>query len=87
VYGLAEGAPIRTQVLVTRQGGGGFLGLGSRRPTIRLTFDERSDGPVTAARRSVSLAKLSPGRYWVEVVVSDAPGAERRSRTAFEVRD
>jgi GWxTD domain-containing protein len=88
VYGLVMGAPIETQVLVTKQGGGGFLGIfGSRKPVIRLAFQDQAEGPVTRFRRSVSLERLSAGRYWIEVVTRDAEGEIRRNRSSFEVRD
>jgi len=88
IYGLPLGASFRTEVLVTKQGGGGFLGLfGGKKPSLRLGFEEKVDAAVTRVHRSVALERLSPGRYWLEVVVRDAPGAERRSRAVFEVVD
>jgi len=88
VYGLPQSAPFKTEVRITKEGNGGFLGIfGSRKPAIRLGFEDRADGPETRVHRSVSLEKLAPGRYWIEVVVTDAPGAERTSRASFEVRD
>lgn len=88
VYGLASGAPFRTELAVTRQGGGGLLGLfGGRRAAIRLTFEDVAQGPFTAFRRTLSLEKLSAGKYWVDLVVTDSAGRERRSRAGFEVRD
>lgn len=87
VYGLPEGAPFTTEVFITRQGGGGFLGLfGSRKPAIRLAFEDQSQGLRTQLQRSVSLERLSPGKYDLEVAVKDATGAVRRSRAGFEVR-
>jgi GWxTD domain-containing protein len=88
VYGLPKSAVFKTEVRVTKEGKGGFLGIfGSRKPAIRLAFEEHAEGPETRVHRSVSLEKLAPGRYWIEVVVTDAPGAERSSRASFEVRD
>lgn len=88
VYGLSSGAAVRTEVHVTKQGSGGFLGLfGSRKPAIRLSFDDQTDGPETRFRRSVSLERLSPGRYWIEVTVRDPAGDHRRNRASFEVRE
>ncbi|MBK8004495.1 MAG: GWxTD domain-containing protein [Gemmatimonadetes bacterium] len=87
VYGVAAGAPIRTELTVTKEGGGGFLGLfGSRKPAIRLGFEEQSEGPATRIHRTVSLADLAPGRYRVDVVVRNPEGGERRSVTSLEVR-
>jgi GWxTD domain-containing protein len=88
VYGLPAGMALRTEVHVTKHGSGGFLGLfGSKKPAIRLSFEDQTEGRETRFRRSVSLERLSPGRYWIEVTVKDAAGANRRSRAAFEVRD
>jgi hypothetical protein len=88
IYGLPRGAPVKTEVLVTKEGGGGFLGLfGGHKPAIRLAFQEQADGLQSRFRRTVSLQGLSPGRYWIEVQAADATGAQRRSRARFEVRD
>jgi len=88
VYGLSEGAAVKTEVLVTKVGGGKFLGIfGSRKPAIRLGFEDRAAGPETRFRRTVSLESLSPGRYWIEVQARDAAGALRRSRAGFEIRN
>jgi GWxTD domain-containing protein len=88
VYGLPQAASFKTEVRVTKEGKGGPLGIfGSRKPAIRLAFDEKSEGPSTRVHRSVSLEKLDKGRYWIEVVVTDPLGAVRQSRAAFEVHD
>jgi GWxTD domain-containing protein len=88
VYGLPQTSSFKTEVRVTKEGKGGFLGIfGSRKPAIRLAFEERSEGPSTRVHRSVSLEKLDSGRYWIEVLVTDPLGAVRESRASFEVRD
>ncbi len=88
VYGLEAGAPFKTELVVTRQGGGGVLGLfGGRRAAIRLSFQDIAQGSFTSFRRPLSLEKLSAGTYWVALVVPDSAGRERRSRAGFEVRD
>jgi GWxTD domain-containing protein len=88
VYGIPSGAPIHTEVQITKQGSGGFLGIfGSRKPAIRLAFDDRSSGSLTKIRRSLTLDRLSPGRYWIEVMAKDAAGTTRTSRAGFEVTD
>jgi len=86
VYGLNPGDQLHTELLITKQGGGGLLGIfGSRKPAIRLGFDDAAEGDAARVHRTVSLEKLSTGRYWIEVVVKDPAGAERRSRSGFEV--
>jgi hypothetical protein len=88
VYGLETGAPFRTEILITKQGGGGFLGIfGSRKPAIRLGFEDHAQGTATHIGRSVALDRLSPGRYWIAVEVKDAAGNTRTSRAGFEVID
>jgi GWxTD domain-containing protein len=88
VYGLPQATSFKTEVRITKEGKGGFLGIfGSRKPAIRLAFEEHADGSETRVHRSVSLEKLASGRYWIEVVVTDALGAVRESRASFEVRD
>lgn len=87
VYGLAAASSFKTEIRVTKEGKGGFLGIfGSRKPAIRLGFEEKSEGVSTHIHRSVSLEKLDTGRYWLEVVVTDPLGAVRESRASFEVR-
>jgi GWxTD domain-containing protein len=88
VYGLSAGAPVETQVVVTKQGGGGFLGIfGSKKPAIKLSFQDQAEGLATRFRRTVSLERLSTGRYWIEVIARDGSGMVRRNRSRFEVRD
>lgn len=88
VYGLFAGAAVTTEVLVTKVGSGGFLGIfGSRKPAIRLGFEDRAAGLESRFRRTVSLEGLSAGRYWIEVQARDAAGALRRNRASFEIRD
>jgi GWxTD domain-containing protein len=87
IYGLAPQSPYSTQIEVTKQGGGGFLGLfGSKKPAIRLGFQDVAQGVPTRIHQSISLEKLSPGDYWIEVTVKDAKGTEQKTRTKFEVR-
>jgi GWxTD domain-containing protein len=88
VYGLPENTAYKTEVLIIREGKGGFLGIfGSRKPSIRLGFEERSEGLATRVHRNVSLEKLAPGEYSLEVIVTDPTGARRQSRGSFEVRE
>jgi GWxTD domain-containing protein len=88
VYGLQTGVPIKTELLVTKTGGGGFLGLfGSKKPAIRLAYQDASNGTMTRIRRTVALDRLSPGRYVMEVIATDPAGSQRRSQSTFEVKD
>ncbi len=86
MYGFSAGAPFSTELMVLKQGGGGFLGLfGSRKPAIRLGFQDQAEGPATRLSRAVTLDRLSPGKYELLLVVKDATGEARQSRAAFEV--
>jgi GWxTD domain-containing protein len=88
VYGVPEGGAVKTEVLITKAGGGGLFGIfGSKKPAIRLAFDDRSDGPETHFRRSVSLDRLSAGHYSIEVIAKNSEGDVRRNRATFEVRE
>jgi GWxTD domain-containing protein len=88
VYGLQSGAPIKTELLITKSGGGGFLGLfGSRKPAIKLAYTDNAEGEMTRVRRTVALDRLGAGKYMMEVIATDAAGSHRRSHAYFEVRD
>ncbi|HXI20438.1 MAG TPA: GWxTD domain-containing protein [Gemmatimonadales bacterium] len=87
IYGLAPHAGYSTQIEITKQGGGGFLGLfGSHKPAIKLGFEDVAQGEPTRIHQSISLEKLSPGDYWIEVTVKDARGVEQKTRTRFQVK-
>ncbi|HXE58848.1 MAG TPA: hypothetical protein VNK43_12675, partial [Gemmatimonadales bacterium] len=88
VYGLAPGTSYATRVVVSRQGGGFFRRLfGGRTVAVSLTFREPATAPVTRAHRSLDLRGLDPGRYRIEVRVTDHRGREVRRERAFDVRD
>ncbi|HWA58551.1 MAG TPA: GWxTD domain-containing protein [Gemmatimonadales bacterium] len=88
VYGLNQASSFKTEIRVFKEGKGGFLGIfGSKKPAIRLAFDEGAEGPVTRIHRSISLEKLDTGRYWLQVSVTDPQGAVRESQSSFEVRN
>ncbi len=86
VYGLPPGAPFSTEVLVLKDGGGGFLGIfGKGKPAIRLGFQDESNGLASEFRRAVTLDRLKPGRYNLLLRVKDATGLVRESLAGFEV--
>jgi GWxTD domain-containing protein len=85
VYGLPQGEPFQTQLSVTREGGGGFLGLFGKKAAISLRFDDHAEGPQTRSHRSLPLQRLSPGRYHIDLVVTDSAGHEVKRRREFEV--
>lgn len=88
VYGLPEGTTFRTQVAVTKKGGGRLFGLfGGRKPAISLAFDDRSQGPTTRTRRTLDLERLSAGEYWIAVTVTAADGRKEVRRQPFELRE
>jgi len=86
VYGAPAGAGLKTEVAVTKEGGGGFLGLfGSKKPAIHLGFEDQSEGTESRFHRTLSLERLSTGRYHLDVSVTNPDGVTRRSHATFEV--
>lgn len=87
VYGLRVGETYQTKLVVKRRGGGGgFLGLfGGGSTPISLRFEERATDEVARVQRAIQLKRLKPGRYTLELSVSDQSGAVRRRVQDFEV--
>jgi hypothetical protein len=58
------------------------------RPVVTLGFEERADGPLVRAHRTLQLGRLKPGRYVVEVRVA-APGgpSDVRRRDILVVKE
>ncbi len=73
---------------MTRQGGGGFLGLfgGGRKRSLTLTSSEVSRGPESPLRKTVTLTDLAPGQYRLRLVVRDASGREAARERGVLVR-
>jgi GWxTD domain-containing protein len=64
VHGVPRGTRYRTNVEVTREGGGGLLGLFRGRGTpVGLEYDGVSDGEPTRVIQALNVGQLSPGRY------------------------
>jgi hypothetical protein len=83
VYGLEPGTEYATRLeIVSRERGGLF-----RRPPpgVRLGFRDHAAGTSASARRTVRLADLRPGAYWLDVIITDARGGDARRRVAFDV--
>jgi tetratricopeptide (TPR) repeat protein len=79
-----------TTTLVVRKGSGagasymtGLTAAGSAK--ITLKFEEQAPRGVWAAQRSVSLEKLKPGNYTLEIVVTAANGMKDVRRRSFRV--
>ena len=79
-----------TTTLVVRKGSGsgasymtGLTAAGSAK--ITLKFDEQAPRGVWTAQRSVSLEKLKPGNYTLEIVVTAANGMKDVRRRSFRV--
>lgn len=75
VGGLAQGREYRTTVEVSR--------IGSRSDRVRVEFRDTAAEPRQAVRRSIGLERLKPGRYILEVTLSDDEGTTsvQRSQT------
>ncbi len=76
--GATPGTTYRHQIAVYRAKDEGRL---EARPVVTLGFEERADGPVVRANRTLQLGRLRPGTYVVEVKVTGAgsePAVRRR---------
>ncbi|MEP6573945.1 MAG: GWxTD domain-containing protein [Gemmatimonadota bacterium] len=85
VYGLPQGEPFKTQLAVTKEGGGGLFGLFGKKAAISLRFEDHTEGTQTRIHRSLPLEKLSTGRYHIDLLVTDSAGHEVKRRREFEV--
>jgi len=90
VYGLVPGQEYDTQLVVKKEGGGGgFLGLGKifggGSTPISLRFQEQASNEVVRVQRSIQLQKLKPGRYTLQLTVTDDRGETFRRIQDFEV--
>lgn len=87
VGGIAGGEEFETEIVVKRgTGRGGFLRrlFGGGGAALRLNFKDRINAR-RGVERAVSLEKLSPGDYTVEVTVTDALGRKDQRAASFAV--
>jgi hypothetical protein len=80
--GTVPGTPYRHQIAVYRTKDGGRL---ETRPVVTLGFEERADGALVRAHRTLRLARLKPGTYVVEVRVAGASGEAAVRRRQLRV--
>ena len=80
--GTAPGMPYRHQIAVYRAKDDGRL---EARPVVTLGFEERADGPLVRAHRTLQLGRLKPGRYVVEVKVGGTAGEPAVRRRELRV--
>ena len=92
LYYEAAGLPVNgdytTQVAVKRgKGGGGFLKklFGGGGSALTVKFQDHATTSTTAVRRTISLEKLHPGDYTLEVAITDANGKSDKRSEPFEV--
>lgn len=90
VYGLVPGQEYETQLVVKKEGGGGgFLGLGKifggGSTPISLRFEEQATNQVMRVQRSIQLKKLKPGKYTLQLAVTDGRGQTYHRDQEFEV--
>ncbi len=88
VSGLGINSTYSTQLAVRRgRGGGGFLKkiFGGGGSAISVKFSEQVSRPSLAVHRTLSLQKLQPGEYSLEVTVTDGAGRTDRRLEPFEV--
>jgi hypothetical protein len=90
VLGLAAGTAYRVDVAVIRVSGRDALSAASARvlaqggnADLTLGFDQRHPGGVAGVSREISLARLRPGEYVLEVSVRTADGTRAVRRQPF----
>ena len=74
--------PYRHQIAVYRAKNDGRL---EARPVVTLGFEERADGPLVRAHRTLQLGRLKPGSYVVEVKVGGTAGEPAVRRRELRV--
>lgn len=85
--GVRAGAPYTTEIVVKKgTGGGGFLRkiFGGSGATITIRFQEEA-AAAPGIHRAISLEKLKPGTYTLEVTVTDQQGKRDRRQRRFVV--
>jgi len=90
VYGLPAGSAVETRVRVQRRGGRSiFKRLFGGGGGADLSYTTVTDAPGrTRVRQQLGLADLSPGRYLLELTLTDRAGGQRVVRNApFEVEN
>ncbi len=91
VTGLVPGTPFRTELDIRqREGGWGVWRairhlFGGGPPHIGISSDETARHTVEPVRRELSLEKLKPGDYQLEVTVTTAGGARVVGRHEFRI--
>ncbi len=88
IYGLAQGTPVETRVRVQRRGGRSiFRRLFGGGSGADLAYTTVTDAPGRArVRQQLGLEDLDPGRYVLELTLTDSGTGTRVVRTApFEV--
>jgi hypothetical protein len=86
VCGLKSGTPYRGKVrLVQQQRTVAKKKSAAPKPLV-VTFKDRSEGLATRGQQQVSLASTKPGKYTLELVVTDNKGRERKRVQKIIVR-
>jgi hypothetical protein len=80
VYGLGSGTTYSASVVMYEKRGNR---VGPSR--LRLVFQEEGQGDITRVRRSIQLAGLKPGKYWIEVGVDHGSGRHVTVKKALTV--
>jgi hypothetical protein len=92
VLGLTSGTSYRVDIAVIRVSGRDAISDAAERviaeggsPDLTLGFDQRHPGGVAGISREVSLARLRPGEYVLEVTVHTPDGARAVRRQPFVI--
>jgi GWxTD domain-containing protein len=77
VYGLPSGSPYNVELRVGRRDGG--------RAAITLKYEEKSEGVVTRARRTIKLERVRQGDYTLHLILTTPDGRRAERRAGFQV--
>ena len=90
VQGLQPGSPYEVRLAVRKQGGSGGLFrkiFGGGGAAISLKFDAQATATLESAHRGLQLERLKPGKYVLEVTVTDDEGRKDQRLRPFQVVD
>jgi hypothetical protein len=86
VCGLEKGAGFTTRVTISKSESGLNRLFGRSVSPVTEKFEERAGGPAVRRHRTLDMAGMPGGSYWVNVVVTDEKNRRREEGTSLRVR-
>ena len=86
VCGLEKGASFTTRVTITRSESGLSRLFGRSAGSVIGKYAETAAGPGTRRHRTLDMAGMPGGAYWVTVVVTDEKGRRREEGANLRIR-